>query len=494
MPGREVIDEIRKSGLRGRGGAGYPTGLKWGIVRKAEDASRSTSSATPTRAIPGAFMDRSVLEGDPHRVLEGMAIAGYAVGANQGYIYVRGEYPLAIERLQTGDQAGRNGSGCSGTSIFESPFNFRIDLRIGAGAFVCGEETALIRLDRRASAGAPRPRPPYPAERGLWGMPTADQQRRDLRQHRRPSSRTGARGSPGSAPPKSKGTKVFALAGKIQQHRADRSADGHRRCGTIIFDIGGGTPEGTEFKAVQTGGPSGGCIPNEHLDTPGRLRIARNRRLDHGKRRADRHGLDIQHGRRRAVLHGVLHGRVVRQVHPLPRRHGADPRAAGKDLARRGDARRPRTAGRALRDGEGDQPVRTGPVGPDPGDCPPCGSSAENTRSHAAIRRGIPSRAATPRPMRARSQDSPMAIVTLTINGQQVSAQGRGIAPRDRAAARHSHPHALPSRRLVRCGRVPAVPRRDRRIHQTPAGVRNETGGRYGGADGHRPAPPSTAG
>ena len=164
---------------------------------------------------PGAFMDRSVLESDPHRVLEGMAIAAYAVGANQGYIYVRGEYPLAIHRLEDRHQAGQTGSDCWAAGIFDSPFNLRIDLRIGAGAFVCGEETALI-ASIEGKRGMPRPRPPYPAEKGLWGMPDADQQRRDLRQHRRPSSARGAEWFAGIGTAKSKGTKVFALAGKIR--------------------------------------------------------------------------------------------------------------------------------------------------------------------------------------------------------------------------------------------------------------------------------------
>ncbi len=259
----EVIDEIRKAGLRGRGGAGYPTGLKWDIVRKAESEQKYVV-CNADEGDPGAFMDRSVLEGDPHRILEGMAIAGYAVGASQGYIYVRAEYPLAIERLRLAiKQAER--AGLLGNRIFESQFHFRIDLRIGAGAFVCGEETALIR-SIEGRRGRPKPRPPYPSERGLWGMPTVINNVETFA-NVAPIIRRGSAWFASIGTPKSAGTKVFALAGRIRNTGLIEVPMGIplRR---IIFDIGGGTPEGTEFKAAQTGGPSGGCIPKEHLDLP----------------------------------------------------------------------------------------------------------------------------------------------------------------------------------------------------------------------------------
>jgi bidirectional [NiFe] hydrogenase diaphorase subunit len=258
-----VIEEVRKSGLRGRGGAGYPTGLKWGIVRKAESDQKYVV-CNADEGDPGAFMDRSVLEGDPHRVLEGMAIAGYAVGASQGYIYVRAEYPLAIDRLKLAiKQAER--LGLLGNRIFDSQFNFRIDLRIGAGAFVCGEETALIR-SIEGRRGRPRPRPPYPSERGLWGMPTVINNVETFA-NIAPIIRRGSAWFSAIGTPKSTGTKVFALAGKIRNTGLIEVPMGIplRR---IVFDIGGGTPEGTTFKAAQTGGPSGGCIPAEHLDLP----------------------------------------------------------------------------------------------------------------------------------------------------------------------------------------------------------------------------------
>ncbi len=259
----DVIEEIRKSGLRGRGGAGYPTGLKWGIVRKAKGDQKYVV-CNADEGDPGAFMDRSVLEGDPHRILEGMAIAGYAVGASQGYIYVRAEYPLAIDRLRLAIKHAER-LGLLGNRIFESQFNFRIDLRIGAGAFVCGEETALLR-SIEGKRGRPRPRPPYPSERGLWGMPTLINNV-ETYANISPIIRKGSAWFSSIGTPKSTGTKVFALAGNIRNTGLIEVPMGIP-LRTIIFDIGGGTPEGTEFKAAQTGGPSGGCIPREHLDLP----------------------------------------------------------------------------------------------------------------------------------------------------------------------------------------------------------------------------------
>jgi len=259
----EVIEEIRKSGLRGRGGAGYPTGLKWGIVHKAK-SDQKYLICNADEGDPGAFMDRSVLEGDPHRILEGMAIGGYSVGANQGFIYIRAEYPLAIERLKLAiKQAERYG--LLGNRIFESQFNFRIDLRIGAGAFVCGEETALLR-SIEGRRGRPRPRPPYPSERGLWGMPTLINNV-ETYANIAPIVNRGSAWFAAIGTPKSTGTKVFALAGNIKNTGLIEVPMGIP-LRKIIFDIGGGTSGGTEFKAAQTGGPSGGCIPKEHLDLP----------------------------------------------------------------------------------------------------------------------------------------------------------------------------------------------------------------------------------
>lgn len=259
----DIVEEVRKSGLRGRGGAGYSTGLKWGLVQKAQSDLKYVV-CNADEGDPGAFMDRSVLEGDPHRILEGMAIAGYAIGAQQGYIYIRAEYPLAIERLRLAiKQAERNG--LLGNRILDSNFSFRIDLRIGAGAFVCGEETALMR-SIQGRRGRPKPRPPYPSERGLWEKPTLLNNVETFA-NIAPIINRGGEWFASIGTPKSTGTKVFALAGKIRNTGLIEVPMGIplRR---IIFDIGGGTTEGTEFKAAQTGGPSGGCIPADHLDLP----------------------------------------------------------------------------------------------------------------------------------------------------------------------------------------------------------------------------------
>jgi bidirectional [NiFe] hydrogenase diaphorase subunit len=209
-------------------------------------------------------MDRSVLEGDPHRVLEGMAMAGYAVGANQGYVYVRAEYPLAIDRLKLAIKHAEK-LGLLGNRIFESQFSFHIDIRIGAGAFVCGEETALLRsvMGRR---GRPKPRPPYPSEKGLWDKPTVINNV-ETYANIAPIVRNGSAWFAAIGTQKSPGTKVFALAGKINRTGLIEVPMGIP-LRKVIFDIGGGTPEGSEFKAAQTGGPSGGCIPKEHLDIP----------------------------------------------------------------------------------------------------------------------------------------------------------------------------------------------------------------------------------
>lgn len=259
----EVIEEIRKSGLRGRGGAGYPTALKWDIVRRFE-AEQKYVVCNADEGDPGAFMDRSVAEGDPHRILEGMAIAAYAVGASAGYIYIRAEYPLAIERLKLAIKQAEK-LGFLGNRIFDSNFSFKVDLRIGAGAFVCGEETALLQ-SIMGLRGRPRPRPPYPSERGLFGMPTVINNVETFA-NVATIIRKGGEWFSSVGTEKSKGTKVFALAGKIRNTGLIEVPMG-TPLRTIVFDIGGGTPEGTEFKAAQTGGPSGGCIPAQFLDLP----------------------------------------------------------------------------------------------------------------------------------------------------------------------------------------------------------------------------------
>jgi bidirectional [NiFe] hydrogenase diaphorase subunit len=263
MTPKEVVDTMIKSGLRGRGGAGYPTGLKWATVAKTASQQKYVI-CNADEGDPGAFMDRSVLESDPHSVLEGMAIAAYAVGANQGFVYVRAEYPLAISRLQTAIKQAKQ-AGLLGSGIFESPFNFNIDLRIGAGAFVCGEETALM-ASVEGKRGAPRPRPPFPAESGLWSCPTLINNVETFA-NVAPIIRKGADWFAAIGTEKSKGTKVFALAGKITNTGLIEVPMG-TPLRKIVETMGGGAPDGGKIKAVQTGGPSGGCIPAEALDTP----------------------------------------------------------------------------------------------------------------------------------------------------------------------------------------------------------------------------------
>ncbi|HIK54896.1 MAG TPA: NADH-quinone oxidoreductase subunit NuoF [Synechococcales cyanobacterium M55_K2018_004] len=262
MTPAQVVEEISRSGLRGRGGGGYPTGLKWATVAKMPGEQKYVI-CNGDEGDPGAFMDRSVMESDPHLVLEGMAIAGYAIGANHGYIYVRAEYPLAIERLQKAIQQAKK-YGLLGSQIFDSPFDFKIDIRIGAGAFVCGEETALIQ-SIEGGRGNPRPRPPYPAQSGLWGCPTLIN---NVETYANIAAiiNQGADWYASIGTEKSKGTKIFALTGKIRNNGLIEVPMGIT-LREIVEEMGGGVPDG-DVKAVQTGGPSGGCIPASMLDTP----------------------------------------------------------------------------------------------------------------------------------------------------------------------------------------------------------------------------------
>jgi bidirectional [NiFe] hydrogenase diaphorase subunit len=262
MQPAQVIDAIIRSGLRGRGGAGYPTGLKWATVAKSGGKQKFVI-CNGDEGDPGAFMDRSVLESDPHSVIEGMAIAGYSIGADQGYIYVRAEYPLAISRLQVAIRQAKQ-HGLVGAGIFESTFNFNVDIRIGAGAFVCGEETALM-ASIEGKRGQPRPRPPFPAESGLWGYPTLINNVETFA-NIAPIIIRGPEWYAGYGTEKSKGTKVFALTGKIRNTGLIEVPMGIT-IREIVEDLGGGAPEGARLKAIQTGGPSGGCIPAERFDT-----------------------------------------------------------------------------------------------------------------------------------------------------------------------------------------------------------------------------------
>jgi len=257
----QIIEQIMRSGLRGRGGAGYSTGLKWSTVAKASGAKKYVI-CNGDEGDPGAFMDRSVLESDPHRILEGMAIAAYAIGADQGFVYVRAEYPLAVKRLQAAIRQAEKLK-LLGDNICGTTFSFHVSIRLGAGAYVCGEETALM-ASIEGHRGTPHPRPPYPAESGLWGCPTLINNVETFA-NIAPILRKGPAWFAEIGTEKSKGTKVFALAGQVMNTGLIEVPMG-TTLRDIVFDIGGGIPNGRRYKAVQTGGPTGGCIPDRYLD------------------------------------------------------------------------------------------------------------------------------------------------------------------------------------------------------------------------------------
>lgn len=263
MTPSEIIETIKKSGLRGRGGAGFPTGQKWELTQKQESEQKYVV-CNADEGDPGAFMDRSILEGDPHCVLEAMIIAGYAIGASKGYIYVRAEYPIAVKRFQTAINQARE-YGILGKNIFNSNFDFDVEIRLGAGAFVCGEETALLE-SIEGRRGHPRVKPPYPAEAGLWKKPTLINNVETYANITK-IILNGADWYSSIGTENSKGTKVFALGGNVNNTGLVEVPMG-TTLREIVYDIGGGIPNNREFKAAQTGGPSGGCIPKEHLDTP----------------------------------------------------------------------------------------------------------------------------------------------------------------------------------------------------------------------------------
>jgi bidirectional [NiFe] hydrogenase diaphorase subunit len=263
MTPEEVCDEISKSGLRGRGGAGFPTGTKWHLVRK-EESEVKYVVVNGDEGDPGAYMDRTMMEDNPHQVLEGMMIAAFAVGAQHGYFYIRGEYPIAINRIQGAIRAARR-AGILGRSVLGSDYSFNAEVRIGAGAFVCGEETALIH-SVEGKRGMPRMRPPYPSTSGLWGKPTVINNVETMANI--PSIlEKGADWYAAIGTEKSKGTKVFALAGQLTNTGLIEVPMG-LSLREIVYDIGNDVPGEAQFKAAQTGGPSGGCIPASHLDTP----------------------------------------------------------------------------------------------------------------------------------------------------------------------------------------------------------------------------------
>ena len=263
MTQQEVVDEVLKSGLRGRGGGGFPTGRKWQFALNVE-ADQKYVVCNGDEGDPGAFMDRSILEGNPLAVIEGMMIAGYAFGASEGYFYVRAEYPIAVKRLKIAIEQAR-AEGLLGKNILGSDFSFDCQIRLGAGAFVCGEETALLN-SIEGKRGMPRPRPPFPAIKGLWGKPTCVNNVETLACVPY-ILREGAEKFASVGTEKSKGTKVFALGGKVNNVGLVEVPMG-TTLRELIYDIGGGIPDGKQFKAIQTGGPSGGCLTAEYLDEP----------------------------------------------------------------------------------------------------------------------------------------------------------------------------------------------------------------------------------
>jgi bidirectional [NiFe] hydrogenase diaphorase subunit len=263
MTPEEVCNEILKSGLRGRGGAGFPTGLKWNFTRQ-EESEQKYVIVNGDEGDPGAYMDRTVMEADPHRVLEGMAICAYAIGAADGYLYIRGEYPIAVSRINRAIRAAKK-NGILGNSVLGTDFSFTPEVRIGAGAFVCGEETALIR-SVEGLRGIPRMRPPYPSKSGLWGVPTVINNVETFTNVPMIINK-GADWFASIGTEKSKGTKVFALTGHLNMTGLIEVPMGIT-LREIVYEIGGGIANGRSFKAAQTGGPSGGCIPAEHIDTP----------------------------------------------------------------------------------------------------------------------------------------------------------------------------------------------------------------------------------
>ncbi len=314
----QVVEEVKQAGLRGRGGAGFPTAMKWEALRKSVVKPRYIV-CNADEGDPGAFMDRSLLEGNPHSVIEGIIIGGYALEAQEAYVYVRAEYPLAVEHLNIAIEAAEK-AGLLGDNILGSGLNFRIHVVQGAGAFVCGEETALL-ASIEGKVGEPHPRPPYPVQRGLWGKPTV------INNVKTWASvpviiNKGAEWYSSIGTEHSKGTMVFSLVGKINNTGLVEVPMGIT-LREMIYDIGGGIPNGKKLKAIQIGGPSGRMHSRQHARSSHRLRSARHRRFDDGIGRHGGDGRRHLHGRRRPLLHGVSGRRVVWKVLSLPRRHAA---------------------------------------------------------------------------------------------------------------------------------------------------------------------------
>ena len=353
-----IIAEVSAAGLRGRGGAGYPTGRKWEAARRAPGEPRYIV-CNGDEGDPGAFMDRSVLEADPHAVIEGMIIGARAINASRGFLYIRNEYPLALARIGKALDDARD-YGLIGRDILGTGFDLDLEVVRGAGAFVSGEETALL-ASIEGGRAYPRQRPPYPAERGLWGRPTVINNV-ETWANIPPIIRRGAAWFAGLGTATSKGTKIFSLVGKIANTGLVEVPMGIT-LREIIFGIGGGILDGGEFKAVQIGGPSGGCIPKSLLDLRRGLREPQVGREHDGLGRHDRHGRDDLHGGHRPLLPAVRRGGILRQVRALPGRHGGHGPPAGQDHGRRRDGRRSGPAGGLGGDRQAGISLRAGPDG-----------------------------------------------------------------------------------------------------------------------------------
>ena len=361
MTPEQIVQEVLKSGLRGRGGAGFPTGLKWQFASRSPGETKYVL-CNADEGDPGAFMDRSVLEADPHAVLEGMVIAAKAIGSSHGYIYCRAEYPLAIHRLNVAIGQARE-SGLLGKDILGTGFDFDIEIYQGAGAFVCGEETALM-TSIEGKRGMPRPRPPFPAVAGLWDKPSVLNNVETLANIGQIMLR-GGEWYAKRRDRETKGTKVFALTGDVNNVGLVEVPMG-TTLGTIVYDIGGGIPGGKKFKAAQLGGPSGGCIPVQHLNASVDYEKVAELGAIMGSGGLIVMNEDKLRRRHGALLHGLLPGRVLRQVHPLPRGHEAHARHPDQDLQGQGQGRRHRAA---RVDGDGHQgrgALRPRPDGPEP--------------------------------------------------------------------------------------------------------------------------------
>ncbi len=356
MTPEQVIDEVKKSGLRGRGGAGFSTGMKWELCRKAPGTEKFTL-CNADEGDPGAFMDRSVLEGDPHSLIEAMTIAGYAIGSSQGYVYVRAEYPLAVERL-TRPSSTRASAACLARTSWAPAHSFDLEIRMGSGAFVCGEETALM-TSIEGNRGEPRPRPPFPAFKGLWGKPSL---LNNVETYAAIPAiilkGSGWYASMGTA--KSKGTKVFALAGAVKNTGLVEIPIG-MPLGELVFDIGGGMREGKTFKAAQIGGTIGRLHPAAPPERARGLRIPRRAGRHHGLGRPHRHGRGHLHGGHVPVLPRVRAGRILRQVHALPGGHEADAGNPGPHLRGQGAGGRHRAPDRLGQHDQGHGPLRARP-------------------------------------------------------------------------------------------------------------------------------------